>query len=93
MGEAISSNNDRVLWDEVRKISKSSHDLPSMMDGITGTEEIANIFGNKYKTLYYMVGYNLQNMKNLENKIESLIKGQCEKPLKTLTVQEVKNGI
>ena len=47
MGEAISSNNDRVLWDEVRKISKSSHDLPSMMDGIAGTEEIANIFGNK----------------------------------------------
>ena len=93
MGEAISSNNNRVLWDEVRKISKSSHDLPSMMDGIAGTEEIANIFGNKYKTLYNMVGYNLQNMKNLENKIESLIKGQCEKPLKTLTVQEVKNGI
>ena len=43
MGEAISNNNDRVLWDEVRKFSKSSHELPSMMDGITGTEEIANI--------------------------------------------------
>ena len=93
MGEAISNNNDRVLWDEVRKMSKSSHELPSMMDGIAGTEEIANIFGNKYKTLYNLVGYNPQNMKNLENKIESLIKGHCEKPSKTLSVQEVKNGI
>ena len=93
MGEAISNNNDRVLWDEVRKMSKSSHELPSMMDGIAGTEEIANIFGNKYKTLYNLVGYNPQNMKNLENKIESLIKGQCEEPSKTISVQEVRNGI
>ena len=55
MGEAIAQNNDRVLWDEVRKINKTNHDLPNMMDGITGTEEISNIFGDKYKTLYNMV--------------------------------------
>ena len=32
MGEAISKNNDRVLWDEVRKMSKTNQDLPNMMD-------------------------------------------------------------
>ena len=64
MGEAIAQNNDRVLWDEVRKINKTNHDLPNMMDGITGTEEISNIFGDKYKTLYNMVSYDEQNMIN-----------------------------
>ena len=73
MGEAISQNNDRVLWDEVRKINKTNHDLPNMMDGITGTEEISNIFGDKYKTMHNMISYNEQNMINLKHKIESHI--------------------
>ena len=93
MGEAIAKNNDRVLWDEVRKMTKTTHDLPNMMDGIAGTEEIANIFGKKYKTLYNSVSYNMQNMKNLENKIESHIRAECNKPSKTISVQEVKDAI
>ena len=93
MGEAIAKNNDRVLWDEVRKMTKTTHDLPNMMDGIAGTEEIANIFGKKYKTLYNSVSYNMQNMKNLENKIESHIRAECKKTSKTISVQEVKDAI
>ena len=35
MGEAISKNNDRVLWDEVRNMTKTIHDLPNVMVVIT----------------------------------------------------------
>ena len=44
MAEAISLNNSRALWDEVRKMTKTNNNLPIMMDGSTDTNEIANIF-------------------------------------------------
>lgn len=93
MGEAISKNHDRVLWDKVRNMTKTTHDLPDVMDGITGIEEISNIFANKYQSLYNSVSYNIQNMKSLKSEIESLIRVECNNPVKTITVQEVKDAI
>ena len=93
MGEAISKNNDRVLWDEVRKMTKTSHDLPNMMDGITGIEDIAEIFCNKYKTLYNSVGYDIQDMTKLETEIDKLVKVESNKPLKSLSVKQIKDAI
>ena len=52
MGEAVAENDDRKLWDEVRKITKSNDQLPSMMGGFTGIDEIAKIFADKCEILY-----------------------------------------
>ena len=52
MEEAIAENYDRILWDEVRKITKYKDELPRMMDRQTGTEEISKIFADKYEALY-----------------------------------------
>ena len=71
MAEAISTNNDRVLWDEVRKMSKTSNNLPNAMDGITGTDEISSIFVDKYDALYNSVGYTMHEMNRLASDIES----------------------
>ena len=38
MGEAVSSNNDRVLRDEVRKITKTNNNLPNIIDDKTEVE-------------------------------------------------------
>ena len=51
LAEAISDNDDRALWDEVRKMTKTNKDLPNMMDGITNEKDITDIFAGKYKTL------------------------------------------
>ena len=51
MGEAIADNNDRLLWDEVKKISSTNNKLHTAMDGCNGTDEISNIFKDKYETL------------------------------------------
>ena len=47
MGEAVSSHNDRVLRDEVRKITKTNNNLPNIIDDKTEVEEISNIFVGK----------------------------------------------
>ena len=65
MAEAISVNDDRTLWDEVRKISRTNHNLPSMIDGHAGADEITNIFSNKYNTLYNSVSYDSDDMDKL----------------------------
>ena len=40
MAEAIFENNEQKLWDEVRKITKSNDELPSMMADQTGVVKI-----------------------------------------------------
>ena len=99
MGEAIANNNDRLLWDEVRKMTKSNDELPSMMDGQTGTDEISKIFADKYETLYNTVSYNKQDMDKLKKVIDSNIAKECPNGLvqpnnrHSITVKELKEAI
>lgn len=97
MAEAISDNNDRVLWDEVRKYSKSNNDLPNGMDGHSTVEEINDIFSDKYDTLYNSVSYNEHDLNKLKTEIDSRIDNSYPNikdiSIKTpsITLQEVKN--
>ena len=95
--EAISNNDDRALWDEVRKISKVNNDLPIAMDGHSNTDEITDIFADKYKTLYNSVSYNKHELKRLTADIDSRIDNSCPNNTAihphSITVQDVKKAI
>ena len=93
MAEAISTNNDRVLWDEVRKMSKTSNNLQNAMDGVTGTDEISSIFADKYDALYNSVGYSMHEMNRLASDIESRIDNIDSNQIQSISVQNVKDGI
>ena len=99
MGEAISENDDRVLWDEVKKMTKTNNKLPNMMDGHNDPVDITNIFTEKYKTLYNSVGYNSYEMRRLSESIQSQIELRCLNNLEynhhrhTIHVKEVANAI
>ena len=99
MAEAISENNDRVLWDEVKKMTKTNSKLPNMMDDQSDQADITNIFSNKYKTLYNTVGYKAYEMERLSNVINSRIELECSGNLEsqhhnhTIKVNEVRNAI
>merc|ERR1711874_391071 len=99
MGEAIANNNDRMLWDEVRKMTKFKDELPSMMDGHTGTDEISKIFSDKYETLYNTVSYNKHDMDKLKKEIDSNIAKECPNGLvqsnnrHSITVKELKKYV
>ena len=98
MGEAIAENDDRKLYDEVNKMTKSNNELPSMMDGQTDIEEIAEIFGDKYEALYNSVSYNNHDMNKMYKDIESRIANGCpSRPMQSkhahsITVKEVKEA-
>ena len=99
MGEAISANNDRKLWDEVRKMTKSNDELPSMMDDQTGVLEISKIFSDKYDALYNSVSYDNHDMNKLYREIETCIANKCPNnlvqliPRQSILVKELKDAI
>ena len=99
MGEAIAESNDRMLWDEVNKMSKTSNSLPKMMDGKTDVDEISNIFADKYQTLYNSVSYSRRDMDMLYKDIESRIENTCSSNSEmndhkhTITVKDVKVAV
>ena len=51
MAEANSCNNNRDLWKEVNTMTHAKQELPSVIDGQVGNENIANIFLEKSKSL------------------------------------------
>ena len=93
MAEAISLNNDRELWEETRKMTRSNNSLPVMMDGHIGADEISNIFLNKYDDLYNSVGYNPDNLNMLKEDIKQLINSELPNHMNIITVNQVKVAI
>ena len=99
MAEAISENNERKLWDEVRKMNKSNDELPSMMDDQTGVVEISKIFADKYDVLFNSVSYDNNDMKKLYREIETCIANECPNnqvqliPRQSISVKELKDAV
>ena len=99
LAEAVSENNDRVLWEEVRKMSKTNKELPTMMDSLSSIEEITDIFADKYKILYNTVSYDAQDLNRLTADIDSRIENgflnatNVNNHSHIVKVQEVKDAI
>ncbi len=55
MGEAISSDNRHSLWDEVQRVLPSNKLSPTEIDGASEPLGIAEVFADKYDTLYQSV--------------------------------------
>ena len=99
MGEAIFKNDDRVLWDEVKKMTKTNNKLPNIIDDHNNPIDITNVFSDKYKTLYNSVGYKINEMRRLTDEINSRIDLECADNHKskdhshTINVKGVMNAI
>ena len=78
MGEAISSNNDRNLWEEVKKMNKSNKLLPEAIDNVKGSDNIANLFFDKNNDLFNSVSYEKDEMKDLKSEIDDLINANID---------------
>ena len=93
IAEAVADNNDRTLWNEVRKITRTNTNLPNAIDGLNDVEDITNIIYRKYDYLYNSVGYNEHDMKLLYDAIDSRIKYDFQyndnTPIRKITVSEI----
>jgi exonuclease III len=77
MAEAISCNNSRDLWKEVKSVKGSNSTLSSCIDGVSSSEGIALLFSEKYNQLYNSVSYDTLEMDVLKRKIEGMVTNQC----------------
>ena len=70
---ALLQNNSRNFWDEVKKIKASKMTCNSTIDGHSDANEIARIFGEKYRDLYTSVAFEKHDMHEIRNFIEQNI--------------------
>ena len=72
MVQAISNNDSRKLWSEVRKFKGKCNIVTSSIDNVSDKKSIANLFGKKYNDLYNSVSYDADLIGGIENKIANL---------------------
>jgi len=58
-------NDDRNFWVEIKKIRASKPTKCRMVDGVSGDNDIAQLFASSYKDLYNSVPYSESEMSKL----------------------------
>ena len=69
---------DMALLKEMRKVQTGKselEELPDMVDGVTGQQEVANKFGEVHAALYSSAG-SLENMAELQGRIRHLVQSE-----------------
>ena len=80
MARAISENNSRELWQEVKKIRKNKSEKSYCIDNAyhaIGEHNFASLFANKYEELYNSVRYDEESFSSIISENTDDIKSQC----------------
>ena len=77
MAEALSNNNSRDFWAEIKRKSSNHSPSPAIMDGIQGDEMICELFRNKFDGLYNSVPYDEREMNALRNALVQQAELSC----------------
>ena len=70
MAEALISNRSRDLWSEVKRMKGRSRKSACIIDGVNGDKDIADIFSDKYNTLYNSVPFDNDDMLRIRSTID-----------------------
>ncbi len=73
MLENVINNDQRNFWNETKKLHSKGKVLPSRIDDAHSTEEIVNLFGEKYKTLFNSVPSDSDELSVLKARIRNSI--------------------
>ena len=55
LAEASCANNSNVMWGELKRMNPKGKYLSKVVDGINNDADIANMFADKYRSLYQSV--------------------------------------
>ena len=77
MARAIAQRKSRELWTEVNKLKSSKSHSTNCMDDVTGSEQIAKIFSDKYCELYNSASYENLQLANIISDITVDVKMYC----------------
>lgn len=90
MAEALANTDKRDFYREIKTMLGCKKKLPVAIDGATDNNDIANIFGDEYKSLYNSVGYSRIDMDKLLFNINKL---PTDRPCDKFTIEEVRDAI
>ena len=79
MANAISQNNSRQLWDEIKKVRHINPTYSNCVDAAIGVNYIVSLFANTYTALYNSVCYEYHEMSSIRNDIRYDIDKYCIK--------------
>ena len=78
LAEAMMKNKNRNFWDEVKRLNKSSKTVSSYIDGEGDSNEIANIFHEKFSGVYRSVPHNNEMMCQVKERINEKVQQDLE---------------
>ena len=55
MAESVSTNNQRDLWLETKKLTSIKRPSTPVVDGACSSEDISEVFVSKYETLFQSI--------------------------------------
>ena len=76
MAEHISVNNDRDLWHELKKLKPSNKILSGVVDGKSKNCEIADVFKEKYETLFSSVITSKEDQTTINSEIYARVQNE-----------------
>ena len=71
--ETIMQNRTRDFWSEVRRIKNCRAGVGGIVDGLSDSADIANMFANKYADLYSSVPYDCAAMTGIKSEINAAV--------------------
>ena len=92
MAEALSKNNYRDLWKEVKKIKGRNRTCTNCIDGHSDDADICDVFQNKYEELYNCVHYDVQEVEDLKREIDAELNHQLNSDF-VICINDVKEAI
>ena len=75
--DMILQNKSRDFWSEVQRMKSSKTAVSATVDGVSGCNEIADMFANQYDELYSCVAYDSCELASLKNDINNRLCSQA----------------
>ena len=79
------------FWAEVKRIRGCKATVTASVDGEVDDGCIADLFANKYKTLYNSVSYDPTELRKIHDTVDAIILDKCEKSI--ITIDDVRTSI
>ena len=91
MAQSVLKGNTKDFWAEVKRIRGHRSNITASMDGEVEDKAIANLFANKYSTLYNSVAYDSDEMCDIKQQLVADISKENVKI--SITVDEVRTAM
>ena len=93
MAESVATGSTRDLWTECKHISRSGTARTTEIDGVTGDQNIADLFAAKYEVIYNSASAGYQEISEIHSAINSQIKNENSMDIAQVDIIEVTNAI